>query len=308
MSIRTALIGARGHTGSELLALIQHHPELELVLATSRARAGEAVDHHPELTYQDSEPDVLADVEGLEAIILALPNGLAAPWVAAIEQHCPKVCVVDLSADYRFDDAWVYGQPQTNARQLAGARRIANPGCYATAMQLALWPARHYLAGRIAAFGISGYSGAGTKPSPRNDPKRLADNLMPYALGSHVHQAEVARHSQCALHFMPHVAPWFRGLSVTLSMPLTMEGQRQDWPALYQQAYAEHPFVRLSEAPPELRDSVGTHHCLVGGLALDEGHLAVVSTLDNLLKGAASQAIENLNLAFELPHASGLQP
>lgn len=305
--IRIGLIGARGHTGAELLKLLASHPQFELALASSRARVGEPVDQHPHLNYVDSEPAILASTP-LDAIILALPNGLAAPWVQAAEAHCPNACLIDLSADYRFDDGWTYGLPQANAHALKHARRIANPGCYATAMQLGLLPVLGHIAGRVAAFGVSGYSGAGTTPSPRNDPQRLADNLLPYALGGHIHQHEVARHAGCDIHFMPHVASYFRGLSVTLSIPLDEAGQQIDWLAQFTDFYAQHPLVSIQAEPAEPRATVGSHQALIGGFHIEGGHLALVSALDNLLKGAASQAIENLNLAFELPAHTGLTP
>ena len=125
-------------------------------------------------------------------MILALPDGAAAPFIEALEQKAPHRIVIDLSADHRFDDAWAYGLPELNRAKIVNAKRIANPGCYATAMQLALAPLVDQLGGVPALFGVSGYSGAGTTPSPKNDVARLKDNLMPYSLVGHKHEREVA--------------------------------------------------------------------------------------------------------------------
>ncbi|MCR9267617.1 MAG: N-acetyl-gamma-glutamyl-phosphate reductase, partial [Alphaproteobacteria bacterium] len=187
MTARIGLIGARGHTGRELLRLIAGRDDMELAFASSREFAGRPVSEMaPEiatgLDFVAMAPDEIA-ASGADAVILALPNGAAAPFVAGLPE---ATVIVDLSADYRFDDAWVYGLPEIHGREaLAGARRISNPGCYATAGQLAIAPLRGRISGDAHVFGVSGYSGAGTTPSRKNDTEALADNLMPYALTGH---------------------------------------------------------------------------------------------------------------------------
>jgi hypothetical protein len=153
----------------------------------------------------------------VDVVVLALPNGHA-PAYAALAR--PDVVVIDLSADHRFDPAWVYGLPERTRDRVANARRIANPGCYATGIQLGLGPLLPHLAGPPHVFGVSGYSGAGTTPSPRNDPARLHDNMLPYALTGHVHEREASAQLGRPVHFMPHVGAWFRGISLTISAPL----------------------------------------------------------------------------------------
>ncbi len=145
--------------------------------------------------------------------MLALPNGMAAPFVAALDASAPATVVLDLSADYRFDPGWYYGLPELTRNDYNGQKRISNPGCYATAMQLALAPMLMQLAGPAQCFGVSGYSGAGTSPSDKNDPEKLRDNLMPYSLAGHVHEREASVHLGVPVQFMPHVAAHFRGLS-----------------------------------------------------------------------------------------------
>ncbi len=153
--------------------------------------------------------------------MLALPNGKAAPFVAAIDTKAPDTVAIDLSADYRFDDGWYYGLPELTRGRYDGQRRISNPGCYATAMQLAIAPMLDTVQGPVQCFGVSGYSGAGTSPSDKNDPDKLRDNLIPYALTGHVHEREVTRQLGHAIEFMPHVAPHFRGLTITANLHLS---------------------------------------------------------------------------------------
>src|SRR5690606_4075659 len=218
--------------------------------------------------------------------------------------------IVDLSADHRFDEGWYYGLPELTRERYAGQRRIANPGCYATAMQLAIAPMRELLAGPVQCFGVSGYSGAGTTPSDSNDPALLRDNLMPYALTGHVHEREVSRQLGHAVEFMPHVAPHFRGITLTanlhLASPVTLEEVRER----YAERYAGEPLVRVVDEAPWVSRIAGRHHVEIGGLTLsgDGRRLVVVATEDNLLKGAATQALQNLNLAFGIPEFEGIPP
>jgi N-acetyl-gamma-glutamyl-phosphate reductase common form len=248
----------------------------------------------------------------LDAYVLALPNGTSEPYVQAIEKARPDAVIVDLSADHRFanerEKGWVYGQPERNRAALRGARRIANPGCYATAAQLALAPLVALLGGPANVFGVSGYSGAGTTPSPRNDPEALRDNLMPYALTGHVHEREVATQLGCSVFFMPHVAPFFRGLTVTVSVALERAATLEQLTAGFARAYGSEPLVRFQEAIPLVRDIAEKHDTVIGGLSVSEDgrHAVVIATLDNLLAGAATQALRNVNLALGFPENQGV--
>ena len=220
-----------------------------------------------------------------------------------------------MSSDHRFDDAWVYGLPELHRAELRGARRIANPGCYATGAQLGLAPFLRLLGGTPAVFGVSGYSGAGSKPSPKNDPARLADNLLPYSLVDHTHEREIGRHLGRPVAFMPHVAPFWAGISLTIHLPLTGDARIQglDAAELHRRALARYrgePLVKVTAEPPEVKDARGTPGVLVGGFAVDEArtHAVVVVALDNLLKGAATQAVQNLNLALGFEELEGIPP
>jgi N-acetyl-gamma-glutamyl-phosphate reductase len=287
------LIGARGYVGRELTTLVERHGDLDLRLAVSQ-RDGK------------SPADVAA--ARLDAYVLALPNGTSEPYVDAIASARPDAVIVDLSADHRFTASWVYGQPERHRTALRGAHHIANPGCYATAMQLALAPLVPLLEGPANVFGVSGYSGAGTTPSPKNDPEALRDNLIPYALTGHVHEREVAAQLGCRLFFMPHVAPFFRGLTVTVSVALARASSKSALEARFREAYDAEPLVRFQDDMPLVRDIAGKHDVVIGGLTVadDERHAVVVATIDNLLGGAATQALRNLNLALGLPENQGV--
>ena len=292
---KIGIIGARGYVGRELVELVGRHGGLELALSVSQRDGA-------------SPEDIAA--EQLDAYFLALPNGATAAYVDAITRARADAILVDLSADHRFDDTWVYGQPERLREHIRGARRISNPGCYATAIQLALAPLLPLLddACPPAVFGVSGYSGAGTTPSPRNDPEVLRDNLLPYSLVEHVHEREVSRQIGRRVFFSPHVAPFFRGITVTVSVGLRDGQTHEALERLYRAAYADEPLVQLSTEPPLVRDIAGKHHVAIGGLSVskDGRHAVVVATIDNLLGGAATQAIRNLNLALGVPELTGI--
>jgi N-acetyl-gamma-glutamyl-phosphate reductase len=308
------VIGARGYTGAELLPLLHCHPEFELAAVGSGSAAGEPVHAHvagmedSDLVFTDIRPDHLESLQA-DACVLALPNGAAAPYVAALGQCPPETVIVDLSADHRFDPTWVYGQPERFAGRIRGARRIANPGCYATAAQLAVAPLLGELAGPVTAFGVSGYSGAGTAPSRRNDPEVLADNLLPYALVDHVHEREVSHHTGHDVRLLPHVAPFFRGISLTVAFDLQCGRSEEELMERFTSFYADCPLVEIRAAAPEVKEVRGTHGVILGGFAVSgnrTSRVALVAVLDNLLKGAATQAVQNLNLAFGFDGLAGL--
>ena len=308
--LRVGLVGARGYAGRELVRLLEGHPNLELALATSSTESGRAVRESlpgaPEgLLFSLPSPELLAK-SGLDAVVLALPNGQSASWLEGIAATCP---VVDLSADHRFDDSWTYGQPEQHRSDIRGALRVANPGCYATAMQLAIVPFVALLEGPVHAFGVSGYSGAGSTPSSKNDPEVLRDNLLPYALVDHVHEREVTRQLAHPVRLLPHVAPFFRGLTVTLSLTLSAPHSRAELQNLLVSRYENEPLVRVSDAAPLVRDIVLQHEVRVGGLAVSatSRSVALVATIDNLLGGAATQALRNLNLMTGHDERAGIQ-
>lgn len=309
---RLGLIGARGYVGSELIRLLSGHPDIALAFVSSREREGQLLrvfeaDAPVDMRYENLTPEqaLLMDVD---ALVLALPNGLAGAWARAYDEAHSSAVLIDLSADFRFDPEWYYGLPEINRRAYRGQKRISNPGCYATAMQLAIAPMRSALAGPVQCFGVSGYSGAGTTPSDRNDPDKLKDNLMPYALTGHIHEREASDRMACEVQFMPHVAPHFRGLSITANMALNKAYGIDEVEGVYRDFYRDEPFVGIQRQAPWLRAAAGTPNARVGGFTLsaDGRRLVLVSVLDNLLKGAASQALQNINIALHLNETTGI--
>ena len=298
------IVGARGYTGAELIKLIARHPGLELAFVSSRELDGRKVSDHivgfdGDLRYENLSHEQVG-AKGVDAVVLALPNGKAAELVAAIDARAPDTVVVDLSADYRFNQDWYYGLPELTRHDYAGQKRISNPGCYATAMQLVIAPLLDQLAGPPQCFGVSGYSGAGTTPSDKNNVELLRDNLMPYALADHMHEREVSRHLGVPVEFMPHVAPHFRGITMTVNLYLQQAVSVDDMRALYRRRYDGEPLIRVIDEAPWVSRIAGRHGVEIGGFTVAPGgkRLVVVSTLDNLLKGAATQAMQNLNTAF----------
>jgi N-acetyl-gamma-glutamyl-phosphate reductase len=309
--IRIGVLGGRGFVGEELLNLLSVIPEYKVVYVGSRGRAGQKLDrfangqqldlHFSDLSRQSIE-SCIAD-----AWVIAQDNGQSAPFVEILERLDTKM--IDVSSDYRFDDAWTYGLPERNAANLRSARRIANPGCYATAVQLSLIPLLDQIENTPVSFGVSGFSGAGRKPGDRNDPERLADNLLPYALSGHTHEQEISHQLQLPVRFMPHVAPFFRGISVTTHVVLRNPTTDSALSDQFEEYYSDQPLVEVTTSIPEIQQVAGTNLARVGGFtvdARDQSRIAVVSVLDNLRKGAASQVIQNLNLAFGLPMEHGL--
>ena len=298
------IVGARGHTGAELIRLIAAHPALELSFVSSRELDGQRVADHVDgfagdLRYASLDPAAVA-AQGADVVVLALPNGKAAPYVEAIDAARPDTLILDLSADYRFDERWYYGLPELTRGKWRGEKRISNPGCYATAIQLSIAPLKDVLAAPPVSFGVSGYSGAGTTPSDKNDPEKLRDNLMPYSLTGHTHEREASRHLGLPVEFMPHVAPHFRGLTVTTNLYLVRPMKRDEILQRFRHAYEGEKLVKVVDEAPWVSHIAHKHHAEVGGFAVsvDGKRVVVVATLDNLLKGAATQALQNINRAI----------
>ena len=308
------LVGGRGYTGSELLRLLAGHPKMELGIASSSSVAGQSIssacDGWPDdgRTFTQLEPGAISAYPA-DAWVLALPNDLAGAWVEAILKEFPGSVILDLSADYRFDPNWIYGLPERFREQIGSAKLIANPGCYATGSQLGLLPLVDQLVSSPVIFGVSGFSGAGKTPSPRNDPNVLRDNLIPYTLSGHIHEKEISHQLNTAVRFMPHVAAFFRGISLTIAFELDRGTSADELETRFRQAYADEALITVSKEIPQVSAVQNTAGLHIGGFTVDErdarqGSLVVV--LDNLLKGAASQAMQNLNLALGLEEYSGI--
>ncbi|KAG8713323.1 hypothetical protein FRC09_018842 [Ceratobasidium sp. 395] len=337
---KLALIGARGYTGQALVSLLSNHPHLSLAHVSSRELAGYQLKEYTksDVTYDNlSMTDVerMAEQGAVDAFVMALPNGVCKPFVDAVEKGDKKggrnTVVVDLSADYRFENGWTYGLPELyNREALRKASRISNPGCYATSTQLLLAPLLPYLApGSIpTVMGISGYSGAGTQAGqkdaegrpttvPKVSGESLKGGMRPYALTDHIHEREAGHHlsslasSPVSVGFVPSVAPWFSGILSIASVPLKDTLRASDVRKLYEERYGGERLIRVKDVSAgvvELADVQDKHGWTVGGLQVHSGGKRVVVTggLDNLLKGAATQCVQNLNLALGYNEFDGI--
>ncbi|KPI37776.1 Protein arg-6, mitochondrial [Cyphellophora attinorum] len=311
---RVAIIGARGYTGKALIDLINRHPNLDLRHVSSRELAGQKLQGYNkrDITYENlSVEEVRQKAENgdVDCWVMALPNGVCKPFVDAIDQTGKDQVVIDLSADYRFDSGWTYGLPELVDRSaIARAKRISNPGCYATAAQLGIAPLLEHLGGQPTVFGVSGYSGAGTKPSPKNDVSNLTDNLIPYSLTDHIHEREITAQLGTPIAFIPHVAVWFQGIHHTINIPLAKEMSSRDIRNVYQDRYAGEKLLKVIGEAPLVKQISGRHGVEMGGFAVHSSgkRVVVCATIDNLLKGAATQCLQNMNLALGYGEYEGI--
>jgi N-acetyl-gamma-glutamyl-phosphate reductase/acetylglutamate kinase len=315
---KVALIGARGYTGKALIDLLNNHPNFDLCHVSSRELKGQELKGYDKkkIVYESLSPDdvrKMAERKEIDCWVMALPNGVCKPYVDAIEDSGhQEAVIVDLSADYRFTPEWTYGLPElTQRNKIASATRISNPGCYATAAQLGIAPLIPHLApfpAQPTVFGVSGYSGAGTKPSPKNDVKVLTDNLIAYSLTDHIHEREISSQLGTEVAFIPHVALWFQGIHHTISLPLAEKMAARDVRQLYQDRYDKEKLVKITGESPQVKNIAGRHGVEIGGFAVhSSGKRAVINvTIDNLLKGAATQCLQNMNLALGYAEYEGI--
>jgi N-acetyl-gamma-glutamyl-phosphate reductase len=336
--IRIGVVGATGYTGVELLRLLVSHPEVEIAAVTSRKEAGNRVDSlfpnlrgHIDLNF--TSPDE-ADLASCDLVFFATPNGTAMKSVPALLEA--GVRVIDLAADFRITDTetwsdWyglehacpellteaVYGLPEINREAISKARLVANPGCYPTATTLGLLPLieRDGLVdrGHIIADCKSGVSGAGRKAQVPTLFSEAEENFKAYGVGGHRHLPEIRQTLEIqagepvGLTFVPHLIPMIRGIHATLYVRLLERGA--DLQTLFEQYYENEPFVDVLEAGahPETRTVRGSNTCRIAFHQPQGGDTAVIlSVIDNLVKGAAGQAVQNMNIMFGFKESQGL--
>lgn len=303
-TIKAAIVGARGHVGFELIKMIDQHPHAELVAAYSRAYHGQFVCEkvtgfsNESLQYKS---DYLQDMQeqDFDVVFLALPNSIAAAHKEMWEELGQTTSIIDLSADFRFDDQWCYGQPETREKDIEKHSLIANPGCYATALQLGVFPMLDCLDGPVHAFGVSGFSGAGSTPCDRNNAEKLKDNLMAYHMIDHIHEHEVSHVLKTDVRFVPHVAAFFRGIQMTINVPLQENLSENEVMEKFNHHYQQHDLIEVIKDVPEIRHVRDTHGVIIGGFTVKDKRLVLCVVIDNLLKGAATQAIQNMNLTLK---------
>lgn len=310
---RVGIVGAAGFTGGEALRLVAAHPQLELAWATSRTFAGQPFSAVHDDWIGDGGTFQATATPTADAVLLCMGHGESKTWYA--ENHAfHHLRVVDLSQDFRLTATrsdFIYGLPELNRASIQQANHIANPGCFATAIQLALLPLAHAgLLQEVHVSGITGATGAGQKPSPTNHVAWRLNNFSTYKLFTHQHLLEVREsltHVQpgfdAPIRFVPYRGPFNRGIIVTAYTPCSEPTAVLH--KLYSSYYAEAPFTHVVEGEPHLKQVVGTNRCLVG-VTQHDGMAIATAVLDNLLKGASGQAIQNLNLLLGLEETAGL--
>lgn len=329
---RVLVAGASGFTGALAARIVWAHPRLELARVTARSDVGTSLDRlYPRyripLMLEELDPDAARDCD---AAIVAYPHGASEPAVAALRERGLKV--VDLSADFRLRDPeayrrWygdppdaglaaesVYGLTELYRRGIADADLVANPGCYPTATVLALAPlAEAGLIEDVVVDAKSGVSGAGRGGGERLHFVTVDENFTPYGTEGHRHEPEIAQElsalgAECPLTFVPHLLPLDQGELVSCYVRLSRSLGGSEIERMYWERYGGEPFVELADVPPGVRDVRDSNLCRIHVTVDDDAGRAVVfAAIDNLWKGAAGQAIQNLNLMLGLPETEGLR-
>ncbi|MSS76449.1 MAG: N-acetyl-gamma-glutamyl-phosphate reductase [Methyloglobulus sp.] len=339
--IRAGIVGGTGYTGIELLRVLVLHPEVEVAVVTSRADARIRVDAlYPSLRGMIdvvfSAPDVAA-LSDCDVVFFATPNGAAMLMTKALLEK--KVKVIDLSADFRLKDTkewekWygmehvcpdllaeaVYGLPEVNREAIKSARLVANPGCYPTSVQLGFLPLLEKSlvdVSHLIADVKSGVSGAGRKAELAMLMSETGESFKAYAASGHRHLPEIAQGLKSAagesvnLTFVPHLLPMIRGIHATLYAQVShSKVSLEEIQALYEQRYAHEPFVDVlpSGAHPDTRNVKGSNRCQIALHQPQGGQtIVILSVIDNLVKGAAGQAVQNMNLMLGFPEDQGLK-
>jgi len=332
--VTVSIVGGSGYTGAELLRLLSTHPDAEVLHVTSREFAGTSVaDRLPNLLREDLEYEPPADrYPDSDVVFLCVPHTSAMGMVPSLLEGSR---VIDLSADYRLADRRlyesvygvkhtspglkaVYGLPELHHDEIAAANLVANPGCYATGAILALAPAVKEPGlierNRIVIDAKSGTSGAGIKPTSITHHPECAQSIVPYRVTDHRHIAEIDQElslvagEEIRINFTPHLIPVPRGILTTCHTFPADRISQEDIASAYGALYESARFVRVRDHVPDLRGILGSNFCDIG-FERDSrtGRLVIVSAIDNLCKGASGQAVQNMNIMFNLPEERGLE-
>jgi N-acetyl-gamma-glutamyl-phosphate reductase len=336
--MKVGIVGASGYAGGELLRLLAGHPRCTLSCATSRREKGKPVHAlHPnlrgiDLSFEDLSPEEVASRS--DFVFTATPHTASMEIVPPLLEAGAKV--VDLSGDFRFTDCALYeryyraehthpeiraayGLPEIHKEEIRKAPLVANPGCYPTSAILGLLPLLRegwIVPDRIVIDSKSGVSGAGAEPSRKTHFPLTAESVLPYRLVGHRHLPEIEEQlrsfaPEVRVSFVPHLVPLIRGISTTLHTFLLEDRKGGEVRELFAEFYREEPFVRVLDVGeiPRLSAVRGSNYLDIGGFEVDpeRGRLVLVTALDNLVKGAAGQAIQNMNLMAEYPETAGLE-
>ena len=307
------IIGGAGYTAGELIRILRWHPAVELSFVHSNSQAGKPVSSIHQDLAGDCFMDFTAEVDpSVDVLFLCSGHGKSRGWLAENEVPATTL-VVDLSADFRLTDDFVYGLPELNRAAIMSSKRIANPGCFATAIQLGLLPlaAAGKMREEVHINAITGSTGAGQQPQETTHFSWRNNNLSVYKPFEHQHLAEIGRSLAFLqeddlpeLAFVPLRGDFARGIFASLYLRTDLSEKYLQ--TLYQDYYSEHVFTHLVAENPHLKQVVNTNKCLVQ--VTKHGNRAlIISVIDNLLKGASGQAVQNMNLALGLEETTGLQ-
>lgn len=313
--IRVGIAGAAGYTAGELIRLLVNHPHVELKYAQSGSHKGEPIHSvHSDMIYLDMTFQDI-DFESIDLLFICMGHGNSAKFLA--ENPVPeRVKIIDLSNDFRLKaDAgeFVYGAPELNREQIKGSRAVANPGCFATSINLALMPLAKagILPEEVNVVGITGSTGAGQKPTQDTHFSNRNSNLSNYKVFTHQHLGEIGETLVAAgadegtdIAFVPVRGCHTRG--IMSDVVVRLDESLEEIVEIYKSYYAAHPFVCVSDKPIYMKQVVNTNYCFLS-LQKEGRKLLITSVVDNLLKGASGQAVQNMNLMFGLDEMEGLR-
>ena len=318
--IDIGIIGAAGYTGGELLRIVINHPYVNIAFAHSKSQVGKPVyaTHtdllgDTELTFSGEDIQTLLNQEGLNAIFLCSGHGESKKFLD--EYNVPEtVKIIDLSTDFRDEsNGFIYGLPELQRDTIKSATKIANPGCFATSIELAILPLANagLLNEDVHVSAVTGSTGAGQSLSATTHFSWRSNNLSIYKAFTHQHLTEIKMSLgklqagfDKAIHFVPYRGDFTRGIMANVYTPFA--GTLEEAKNLYKDYYATHPFTHISDTPIDLKQIVNTNKCFIH-LEVHDGQLLISSIIDNLTKGASGQAVQNLNLLFGLPEDAGLR-
>ncbi len=315
--IKVGIVGGAGYTGGELIRILLNHPAVEISFVNSKSNT----DHFLYEVHKDLQGDTDMKfssvlIQKIDVLFLCVGHGAAVKFLGE-NKIDDKIKIIDLSQDFRLGETigkgkFVYGLPELNKARIKKAKNIANPGCFATAIQLGLLPlAKAGLLKEIHTTGITGSTGAGQSLSETSHFSWRANNIQAYKALSHQHLAEIGQtmlqlnsSANVDLNFIPWRGDFTRGIFISSQIECSLE--LNEISALYKKYYAAHPFVVVSEEPVFLKQVVNTNKCFIQ-IEKMGNNLVIHSVIDNLLKGASGQAVQNMNLMFGLEETTGLK-
>ena len=311
--IKIGIIGGAGYTGGELLRILIHHPEAEIVYINSKSQAGKPV--------YSTHTDLLGDTDlifsdelhtNVDVIFLCSGHGESKKFLTA-NTAFKSIKIIDLSTDFRDQsEGFVYGLAELQRDKIRQANHVANPGCFATSIELALLPLAQagLIHDDVHVSAVTGSTGAGQSLSPTGHFSWRSNNISIYKAFTHQHLTEIGmvissfQGAKPIVNFIPYRGTFTRGIMANVYTKFA--GNLEEAKILYRNYYAEHPFTHISDSPVDVKQVVNTNKCLIS-LEVHEGNLLITSVIDNLIKGASGQAVQNMNLMFGLEETAGLK-